>query len=157
MKKSRRFVAFLQKIVDEIGKPKFEYEHVTVDQALFDDIRDYAEEQVKQALDTDDKTVRDARLLVVYEDVYIHFEDKYPQEEYKDQIDEALYKLQKTIVRNWIMYEKKRVDGRGILELRPLHQKLVFCLECMEAVCSAEDKPSVVCNHIGSYRRRSDN
>ena len=120
----KKICAFLQKIVDEIGKPKFEYEHVTVDQALFDDIRDYAEEQVKQALDTDDKTVRDARLLVVYEDVYVHFEDKYPQEEYKDQIDEALYKLQKTIVRNWIMYEKKRVDGRGILELRPLSSEV---------------------------------
>ena len=120
----KKICAFLQKIVDEIGKPKFEYEHVTVDQALFDDIRDYAEEQVKQALDTDDKTVRDARLLVVYEDVYVHFEDKYPQEEYKDQMDEALYKLQKTIVRNWIMYEKKRVDGRGILELRPLSSEV---------------------------------
>lgn len=120
----KKICAFLQKIVDEIGKPKFEYEHVTVDQALFDDIRDYAEEQVKQALDTDDKTVRDARLLVVYEDVYVHFEDKYPQEEYKDQIDEALYKLQKTIVRNWIMYEKKRVDGRGILELRSLSSEV---------------------------------
>ena len=120
----KKICAFLQKIVDEIGKPKFEYEHVTVDQALFDEIRDYAEEQVKQALDTDDKTVRDARLLVVYEDVYVHFEDKYPQEEYKDQIDEALYKLQKTIVRNWIMYEKKRVDGRGILELRPLSSEV---------------------------------
>ncbi|HIV85754.1 MAG TPA: polyribonucleotide nucleotidyltransferase, partial [Candidatus Monoglobus merdigallinarum] len=116
----KKICAFLQKIVDEIGKPKFEYEHVTVDEELFEDIKDYAEEQVKQALDTDDKTVRDARLLVVYEDVYVHFEEKYPQEEFKAQIDDALYKLQKTIVRNWLMYDKKRVDGRDILELRPL-------------------------------------
>ena len=116
----KKICAFLQKITDEIGKPKFEYEHMVVDEELFSDIREYAEEKVKQALDTDDKTVRDARLLVVYEDVYIHFEDKYPQEEYQAQIDEALYKLQKTVVRNWLMYDKKRVDGRGILELRPL-------------------------------------
>lgn len=116
----KKICAFLQKITDEIGKPKFEYEHMTVDEELFSDIREYAEDKVKQALDTDDKTVRDARLLVVYEDVYIHFEDKYPQEEYQAQIDEALYKLQKTVVRNWLMYDKKRVDGRGILELRPL-------------------------------------
>lgn len=116
----KKLCAFLDKIIAEIGKPKFEYEHITVDEALFDDIRAYAEEDVKQALDTDDKTVRDARLLVVYEDVYMHFEEKYPQEEYKEQIDEALYKLQKTVVRNWLMYDKKRVDGRGILELRPL-------------------------------------
>ena len=116
----KKLCAFLDKIIAEIGKPKFEYEHITVDEALFDDIRAYAEEDVKQALDTDDKAVRDARLLVVYEDVYMHFEEKYPQEEYKEQIDEALYKLQKTVVRNWLMYDKKRVDGRGILELRPL-------------------------------------
>ncbi len=116
----KKLCAFLERIIDEIGKPKFDYEHITVDEALFDDIREYAEDGVKQALDTDDKNVRDARLLVVYEDVYMHFEDKYPQEEYKEQIDEALYKLQKTVVRNWLMYDKKRVDGRGILELRPL-------------------------------------
>ncbi len=116
----KKLCAFIKIIQDEIGKPKFEYEHVVVDEALFADLRAYAEEQVKEALDTDDKTVRDARLLVVYEDVYNHFEEKYPQEEYKEQIDEALYKLQKTVVRNWLMYDKKRVDGRGILELRPL-------------------------------------
>lgn len=116
----KKLCSFLKNIQDEIGKPKFEYEHITVDEELFNDIREYAEEDVKRALDTDDKSVRDARLLVVYEDVYVHFEEKYPQEEYKTEIDDALYKLQKTIVRNWLMYDKKRVDGRGILELRPL-------------------------------------
>ena len=116
----KKICAFIQKIQDEIGKPKFEYEHMVVDETLFADIRAYAEAKVQEAMDTDDKTVRDARLLVVYEDVYNHFEEKYPQEEYKAQIDEALYKLQKTVVRNWLMYDKKRVDGRNILELRPL-------------------------------------
>ncbi len=122
----KKLCAFLDKIISEIGKPKFEYEHMVVDEELFSDIRAYAEDDVKQALDTDDKTVRDARLLVVYEDVYMHFEEKYPQEEYKEQIDEALYKLQKTVVRNWLMYDKKRVDGRGILELRPLSAEVAL-------------------------------
>ena len=116
----KKICAFIKNIQDEIGKPKFEYEHMVVDEQLFADIRGYAEGMVQQAMDTDDKTVRDARLLVVYEDVYKHFEEQYPQDEYKAQIDEALYKLQKTVVRNWLMYDKKRVDGRGILELRPL-------------------------------------
>ena len=116
----KKICAFIQQIQDEIGKPKFEYEHMVVDEELFADIRGYAEDAVKQAMDTDDKTVRDARLAVVYDDVYAHFEEKYPNEEFKAQIDEALYKLQKTVVRNWLMYDKKRVDGRGILELRPL-------------------------------------
>ncbi|MBD9009068.1 MAG: polyribonucleotide nucleotidyltransferase [Clostridiales bacterium] len=116
----KKLCDFIQKIQDEIGKPKFEYEHMVVDEELFADIRDYAEEMVKQAMDTNDKTVRDARLLVVYDDVYNHFEEKYPKDEFQAQIDEALYKLQKTVVRNWLMYDKKRVDGRGILEIRPL-------------------------------------
>mgnify|MGYP003300244468 FL=1 len=116
----KKLCAFIKEIQDEIGKPKFEYEHMTVDEELFADIRGYAEDMVKSAMDTDDKTVRDARLLVVYEDVYNHFEEKYPKEEYQALIDEALYKLQKTVVRNWLMYDKKRVDGRGILEIRPL-------------------------------------
>ena len=116
----KKLVAFIKGIQDEIGKPKFEYEHMVVDETLFADIREYAEEAVKGAMDTDDKTVRDARLAVVYEDVYNHFDEKYPKEEYQAQIDEAMYKLQKTVVRNWLMYDKKRVDGRGILEIRPL-------------------------------------
>ena len=116
----KKLVAFIKGIQDEIGKPKFEYEHMVVDETLFADIRAYAEEAVKGAMDTDDKTVRDARLAVVYEDVYNHFDEKYPKEEYQAQIDEAMYKLQKTVVRNWLMYDKKRVDGRGILEIRPL-------------------------------------
>ena len=116
----KKICAFIKGIQDEIGKPKFEYEHMVVDEELFADIRGFAEDMVKEAMDTDDKTVRDERLLVVYENVYNHFEEKYPKEEYQGLIDEALYKLQKTVVRNWLMYDKKRVDGRGILELRPL-------------------------------------
>ncbi len=116
----KKICAFIQQIQDEIGKPKFEYEHMVVDEALFADIRGFAEGLVQEAMDTDDKTVRDARLSVVYEQVYTHFEEKYPKDEFQAQIDEALYKLQKTVVRNWLMYDKKRVDGRQILELRPL-------------------------------------
>ncbi len=116
----KKLVAFIKTIQDEIGKPKFEYEHMTVDEILFNDIKDYAEDMVKEAMDTDDKTVRDDRLKVVYEKVYEHFEEKYPTEEYAAQIDEALYKLQKTVVRRWLLDEGKRVDGRAINQLRPL-------------------------------------
>ncbi len=116
----KKIVEFIKGIQDEIGKPKFEYEHMMVDEVLFNDIKDYAEDMVKEAMDTDDKTVRDDRLKVVYEKVYEHFEEKYPTEEFAAQIDEALYKLQKTVVRRWLLDEGKRVDGRTIDQLRPL-------------------------------------
>lgn len=116
----KKLVAFIKNIQDEIGKPKFEYEHITVDEELFADIKAFAEDMVKEAMDTDDKTVRDAALKIVYDKVYENFEEKYPVEEYGQAIDEALYKLQKTVVRRWILDEGKRVDGRKIQQLRPL-------------------------------------
>ncbi len=116
----KKIVAFIKSIQDDIGKPKFEYEHIVVDEELFADIKGFAEDMVKEAMDTDDKTVRDAALKIVYDKVYENFEEKYPVEEYQPLIDEALYKLQKTVVRRWLLDEGKRVDGRGMQEIRPL-------------------------------------
>ena len=116
----KKIVAFIKSIEDEIGKPKFEYEHIVVDEELFEDIKAFAEDMVKEAMDTDDKTVRDAALKIVYDKVYENFEEKYSAEEYQQAIDEALYKLQKTIVRRWLLEEEKRVDGRKMQEIRPL-------------------------------------
>ena len=116
----KKICEFIKGIQDEIGKPKFEYEHIVVNEEIFDDIAAFATDKVKAALDTDDKTVRDERLKIVYEEVYAHFEEKYPAEEFAQDIDEALYKLQKTVVRRWLLDEGKRVDGRAIQQLRPL-------------------------------------
>jgi len=116
----KKIVEFIKGIQEDIGKPKFEYEHMSVDEELFEDIKAFAEDMVKAAMDTDDKTVRDAALKIVYDKVYENFEEKYPVEEFAGAIDEALYKLQKTIVRRWLLDDGKRVDGRKIQEIRPL-------------------------------------
>ena len=113
----KKMVAFIADIQKEIGKPKFEFESQEVDHDLFDQIEEFASEDVKVALDTNDKNVRDARLQPIIDAIH----DKFDNEE-KDNavmIDEIIYKLQKKIVRAWL-YEGKRVDGRGIDEIRPL-------------------------------------
>ncbi len=114
----RKFIDFLEGIVREIGKPKFEFEHVDVDHDMYDAISEFAIEKVRYALDTDDKPERDARLAVVYEEVHAKFDEEYPEQE--AMIEECLYKLQKFVVRRWLLDEGKRVDGRGIDEIRPL-------------------------------------
>ncbi len=81
-------------------------------------IRDYVEEDLKFALYTPDKTVREERLTPIYKKVHDRFESLYPNEEKK--LDECLYKIQKNIVRRWLIDEQKRVDGRGMDEMRPL-------------------------------------
>ncbi len=120
----KKICEFIKGIQDEIGKPKFEYEHIEVNQEIFDAIAEFATDMVKEALDTDDKAVRDDNLKVVYEKVYENFEEKYPAEEYAQDIEDALYKLQKTIVRRWLLDEGKRVDGRKIQQLRPLSSEV---------------------------------
>ncbi len=120
----KKICEFIKGIQDEIGKPKFEYEHIVVNEEIFDDIAAFATDMVKEALDTDDKAVRDENLKVVYEKVYENFEEKYPAEECGQDIEDALYKLQKTIVRRWLLDEGKRVDGRKIQQLRPLSSEV---------------------------------
>ena len=113
---------FVQGIQDEIGKEKMSYESHEVDPEMFEDIKAYAYDAVCQALDTDDKNIRDERMQVVYDDVFAHFAEKYPEME--EAMGEALYKLQKVIVRHWLFHDHKRVDGRGIDEIRPLSARV---------------------------------
>jgi len=111
-------IDFIDSIVAEVGKAKFEYPSCEVDHDLFDKIEAMVAEDVKAALDTDDKSVRDARLQPIYERVYTELEEEYPDS--KLMIDECMYKLQKKIVRHWLLTEQKRVDGRRMDEIRPL-------------------------------------
>ncbi|MBO5318358.1 MAG: polyribonucleotide nucleotidyltransferase [Ruminococcus sp.] len=113
----KKMVAFIDDIRAQIGKPKFEFESQEVDHDMFDAIEEFASEQVKYALDTNDKNVRDARLVPIVDDIHAKFDEVYPEK--IAMIDECIYKLQKKIVRAWL-YEGKRVDGRGIDEIRPL-------------------------------------
>ena len=111
-------IEFINSIVAAIGKPKFEYPSCEVDPAMFDKVYELAAEDVKVALDTDDKTVRDARLKPIYERVMEALAEEYPDSEM--QINECMYKLQKKIVRRWLLDEQKRVDGRRMDQIRPL-------------------------------------
>lgn len=113
----KRIVAFISDIQKEIGKKKFEFESMEVDHDLFDAIEALVGEKVKVALDTNDKNIREERLNPIKDEVHEKFDEQYPEK--IAMIDECIYKLQKKIVRNWL-YEGKRVDGRGIDEIRPL-------------------------------------
>ena len=113
----KKIVAFIDDIRAQIGKKKFEFESMEVDHDLFDAIEEMCGEEVKTALDTDDKNIREERLNPIKDAVHAKFDEQYPEK--IAMIDECIYKLQKKIVRNWL-YEGKRVDGRGIDEIRPL-------------------------------------
>ncbi len=119
---NKKIVEFIKSIVAEIGKEKIAFESNDPSEELYEAIKAFAIDDVKVALDTDDKRIRDERLLPIYAAVHAEFDEKFPEE--ADKIDDCLYKLQKFIVRRWLLDEGKRVDGRGIDEIRPLNAEI---------------------------------
>ena len=117
---NQEVVKFINHVTAEIGKKKFEYASCDVDHELYDKIAEYAIDKVKYALDTDDKNIREDRLNAVYADVEAFVAEQYPDEDRKAEMGECLYKLQKFVVRRWLLDEGKRVDGRRLDEIRPL-------------------------------------
>lgn len=108
---------FISDIQSEIGKEKFTYESHDVDHDLYDAIKDMAFEKLQYALDTDDKNIRDARIGEITDEIIPALEERFP--DINEQIGEILYKMQKEIVRAWLV-QGRRVDGRGLDEIRPL-------------------------------------
>ena len=119
---NKKMVKFIQGIVDEIGKPKFAYESSDPDPEILAEIEEFCIEDVKKALDTDDKLVRDEALLPIYAAVHEKFDEKF--EGCEEKIDEIMYLVQKHVVRAWLKDEHKRVDGRSIDEIRPLNAEV---------------------------------
>ena len=110
-------VKFINGIVAEIGKPKFTFEKAAVNHDLLDELCEYGMDQIEYALDTDDKNVREERLTAARRDFSEKFAEKY--EDFDVNIEVCLYKMQKKVVKKWLL-AGKRVDGRGMDEIRPL-------------------------------------
>ena len=119
----KKMVTFINDIKAQIGKPKFEFESMELDHDMMDEFMAEFGDQIKFALDTDDKNIRDARLQPITDALLEKYSEKY--EELPTIIGEVMYKLQKIIVRDWL-YNGKRVDGRGIDEIRPLAAEVGF-------------------------------
>ncbi len=114
----KKIVAFINGIKAEIGKEKFAYARAAFDAELYEVVKDYALDKVRACMDTDDKVVRDERLNVLRAELKEKFSEQYPQ--IGTFMEVCLYKLQKYTLRRWLLDEGKRVDGRGMLEVRPL-------------------------------------
>jgi len=119
---NKRLVEFIKGIAADCGKQKLDFPSNDPSDELYTAVKDFAINDVKFALDTDDKRIRDERMKPIYEKTHAEFDEKFPEEVGK--IDDCLYKLQKYVVRRWLLDEGKRVDGRGIDQVRPLHAEV---------------------------------
>lgn len=115
---TRSLIPFIKDIQAQIGKPKFAFESQEVDHDMFDAVSEFCIDRIRYALDTDDKNIREERLKPIVDDVHAKYDEVYPEQ--TAMIDECLYKLQKFVVRRWLLDDGKRVDGRKLDEIRPL-------------------------------------
>ena len=114
---NQKQIELINKMVSEIGKPKFDYPHASFDQELFDDIVANFMDEAKAAMDTDDKNIREQRWNAMIEKWHEKYLEDHPD---MDQyLEEITYKFQKKIVKAWLL-EGHRVDGRQKNEIRPL-------------------------------------
>ncbi len=114
----KELLGFINAIVDEIGKPKFAYPSCELDHDMFDKVFAFCEKDMMEALDTDDKNIRDEKVVPITDAIIEKFSEEYP--EIGTMMDELIYKIQKKIVRRWLLVDKKRVDGRRMDQIRPL-------------------------------------
>jgi len=113
----KKIVEFINGMVKEVGKPKFEYARAAFDEELYEKIKEWGLDKIRYALDTDDKNVREERLNVIRAEILETFGPEKPNTE--TMLEDFLYKLQKIVVREWLL-QGKRVDGRAMDEIRPL-------------------------------------
>ena len=121
-KENQKIVEFINMIKAEVGKEKVDFPSNDPDPEMLEAIKAFAIDDIRVALDTDDKRVRDERLKPIYEKVHEKFDEIYPDMEEK--IEDCLYKTQKYVVRRWLLDEGKRVDGRGINDIGPLNAQI---------------------------------
>ena len=114
----KKIIQSIDQIVEEVGLPKMEIEIHQPSEELEKSIRDFATDKVAWSLDTFDRTEREVRSKVVKEETIAHFESEYPED--IGDIKDILYTMQKEIVRDKIINQGTRPDGRKHDEIRPI-------------------------------------
>ena len=115
---NQELIAFIEKIVAEVGRPKHAYTSCAVPEELFAAIREIVPpEKMEEAVFTDDKQTREENIRVLTEKLTEAFAEK---EEWLEVLGEAVYQYQKKTVRKMILKDHRRPDGRELTQIRPL-------------------------------------
>lgn len=115
---NQKVIEFINKIVEETGKPKHSYESCAVPEELFTAIKEIVSpEKMEEAVFTDVKQIREDNIRAIKDELAEKFAEN---EEWLAVLDEAVYQYQKKTVRKMILKDHKRPDGREITQIRPL-------------------------------------
>ncbi|MEE1228967.1 MAG: polyribonucleotide nucleotidyltransferase [Lachnospiraceae bacterium] len=120
---NKEIIVFINKIVEECGKPKHDYEHVVTPEEMWADLTEFVPgDEMEKAVFTDDKQTRDENINEIKDRLTERYTEEH--EDWLPLIDDAIYQYQKKTVRKMILKDHKRPDGRQIKEIRPLHAEI---------------------------------
>ena len=115
---NKEIIAFIDKIVAEVGKEKHSYTAFTIPEELTSAIKELVpQEEMEKAVFTDEKQIREENIKAITQKLEEAFADK---EEWLPLLGEAIYQYQKKTVRKMILKDQKRPDGRVMTQIRPL-------------------------------------
>ena len=115
---NKEIIAFIDKIVAEVGKEKHSYTAFTIPEELTSAIKELVpQEEMEKAVFTDEKQIREENIKAITQKLEEAFADK---EEWLPLLGEAIYQYQKKTVRKMILKDQKRPDGRAMTQIRPL-------------------------------------
>ena len=115
---NQTIIAFIDKIVSEVGKKKHEYTSCAIPAEMFEEMKKIVTpEQMEEAVFTDEKQVREENIRQITEKLEEAFAEN---EEWLAILGEAVYQYEKKTVRKMILKDHKRPDGREITQIRPL-------------------------------------
>ena len=115
---NQEIIAFINKMVAEVGKPKHEYTSCAIPEEMFEEMKKIVTPlEMEGAVFTDDKQVREENIRVITEKLETAFAEK---EDWLAILGEAVYQYEKKTVRKMILKDHKRPDGREITQIRPL-------------------------------------
>ncbi|MDR0671795.1 MAG: polyribonucleotide nucleotidyltransferase [Oscillospiraceae bacterium] len=120
----KKLVVFIEEIKAAVGREKFEYARASFDGELYEELKAAVLDRLRACLDTDDKNIREERLKALRAELTEEYAARYPEVE--SSLGDVLYKLQKHVVRRWLLDENKRVDGRGLMDIRPLSAEVAL-------------------------------
>lgn len=114
----KKIVAFQEEVMTKLGKEKQEVKLYKVDETIECDVRDFAFNIIKEAMYITDKDQRNEAMDAVKEKINERFSEKYPNN--GGDIADIVYTIQKEVVRNMLLNEHRRPDGRAFDEVRPI-------------------------------------
>jgi len=114
----QKIIEFQEEAMKKFGKEKIEPILYKVDEEIEEEVREFSYKIIKEAMYITDKDERNARMNEVKERISEEFSEKYPDN--AADIADVVYRIQKEVVRNMLLYEKRRPDGRNFDEIRHL-------------------------------------